>query len=463
MAKKLITVFLFCMIGLAAGGASATVFNGMPSYDPSKAGDGGLYVWRTWDGQWRVRLVGGNSGHSFTGSIWATKPIWSVTRVSYEHDDILTRPSSQALRFTMNVVGKGVDGIDFTLPADAGICLWGSSTAGRPVFLGANRTPANTPVDLLGTGACNGDNSFKYKPGHYIALADWETQAHMIEAIRPGVQGIHRRYHWAELEPSFGNYDFSRLEADLKIAADHGVQLVAMIVDKTFNNVMPMPPYLRDQFTLRTASNGYIAKRWAPYVVRRMAALTFAMGQRFDAHPNFEGVAIQESAPSLSGRVLDASGYTPEKYRDALIETLLNTRRHFPRSQVFWYMNFLPRNQSYIADIASATAPHRIAMGGPDVLPDSAPLKTMTYPFYDQFKGRMTLFASMQYDSYAHLHTDKSKPTKYWTMPQLFWYARDRLHVNYVFWTRKTVAAPWDSYDWTHSLPVIRNNQVFNQ
>ncbi len=455
---------LFVMAGATAWAAAPAV-DGAPAYQPWNKQHAGLYVWRTWQGQWRVRLVGGSTRHSFTGSIWATRPFWSVSGQALEANDILSRPTPQAIKFTLNVQDGGQDGMDISLPADAGICLWGASTAGLSVYLGSRAVPANTPVDLLGTGACDGGKTVrKFNPGHYIALADWESQAHMLEAVRPGVVGIHKRYHWRELEPALGRYDFSRIESDLKLLSEHGMQLVVMIVDKTFDRTVPTPPYLQANFTLPTSSGGHVANRWAPYVVARMNALTAALGRQFDGHPNFEGIAFQESAPSLSGQVLDAHGYSPEKYRDALIDVLVSARNSFPQSQVFWYMNFMPRRQAYLADVAEAVSAHGVAMGGPDVLPEDASLRNMSYPFYGQFKGRMPLFSSLQYNSYGHLRADRSAgASKYWTMPQLFWYARDQLHVDYLFWTRKTVRSPSDSYDWTDALPVIRNNPVFNR
>ena len=312
------------------------------------------------------------------------------------------------------------------------------------------------------SGSEEDGGSVKFHPGHYIAMNDWDNQAAMIGAVRPGVRGIHKRYMWKDLEPAFGQYDFSQIASDLDLMADHGMQLVVMIEDKRFSDIVPTPAYLWDEHTLRHGGGGYIAKRWSPWVVERMGALTQAMGERFDGHPNLEGIAFQESATSMTMASLNANGYTPEKYRDALIQMLASAKAHFPRSRVFWYMNFIEGNNGYLAHVAEAVAPHGITMGGPDVLPDNASLNRHAYPLYRLFKDRMTLFGSMQYVAYNHVHLDKSRPTKYWTMQELFEFARDELHVNYVFWTRKPFRDPADSYLWTDALPVIRDNPHFN-
>lgn len=303
----------------------------------------------------------------------------------------------------------------------------------------------------------------EYHPGHYISLNRFDGRAQMLDALQPGVVGIQKRYLWKNLEPEPGQYDFTEVQADLDLLAPRGAQLVVFITDKTFNGEIPTPEYLHKEHTLRNRRGGYTAMRWDTFVVERMKLLLKAIGQRFDCHPSFEGIAIQESSLSLDNQPLAANDYSPERYRDALIDILLSAAASMPRSQVFWYMNFLPGKQAYIASIAEAIAPAGIAMGGPDVLPDNRPLKTRTYPFYARFKDKMKLFTSVQYDSYAHRRLGRFGVGKYWTMGELFEFARDELHVDYIFWNRKTWRKPADSYDWKHALPVIEQTPRFNQ
>ena len=301
-------------------------------------------------------------------------------------------------------------------------------------------------------------------PGHYISMNRFDTESDLEKAIKPGVTGLQIRYRWSDLEPELDTYDLAKIAADLKIASSNKVQLVVFIEDKSFNEEPPTPPYLQVKFTLANRAGGYTAMRWAPYVIERMNKLVAEIGRNFDCQPSFEGVAFQESALSLEDNVLDANGYTAEKYRDALINVLQSAAASLPQSQVFWYMNFLPRNQRYIADIANVVAESGVAMGGPDILPDNRALTKNTYPFYTQFSDKMTLFNSIQYNSFAHPKlTTSLSDNKYWTLEELFVYARDELHVNYIFWNRKTWRRPKDSFDWTDALPVIRENPVFNQ
>ena len=302
----------------------------------------------------------------------------------------------------------------------------------------------------------------KFNPGHYISMNSWDAQKDIKGALQPGVRGVQKRYYWKKLEPALDNYDFSEVRSDLDLLAAQGSQLVVFIEDKSFKNENPMPDYLQQDYSLKNRHNGYTAIRWSPYVVTRFSALIAELGRQFDDHPAFEGVAIQESAHGIPDAPAAAAGYTPEKYRDSIIDVLTTAAQTMPKSQVFWYMNFLPGNMSYIVDIARAVGPLGVGMGGPDVLPDDYALDRHTYPLFQELEGEILMFNSLQYNSYNHVHKDTSYGTKYWTLNQLFGFARDQLHVRYLFWNRKVQAQPSDSYDWLDALEVIAANPTFN-
>lgn len=456
----------------------AAVVDGTPTFNAGQSA--GLYVWREANGTFVVRLTNGSKAQDVLGGFSSTKPLNWVALTALEANDVVTKANPALVNFELKTTATDyVDGVDFAVPAGAGVCFWSWGSLGKVAYLGAGKTPVTTPFDLLGNGACGTGNAapaptqsqtttasnLKYHPGHYIAMNDWEGQSAMIEAAsKPGVKGVLVRYLWKDLEPSYGVYDFSKVQSDLTLMRDHGMQLIARIEDKTFKpDVKPTPPYLWANYTVahNNPSGGFVAKRWLPYVTERMAALTKAMGARFDGQPNFEGVTFEESCMGFTDAMQKSYGYTPEQYRDQIIQMLKNTRASFPTSQVFWSMNFLEGNQTYIGQIADAVVPYKVAMGGPDILPDNQSLVTLTYPYYRQFKGRMTLFGSIQYVEYGQLHSNKALG-KYWTMPQLFVYARDQLATNYIFWTQKRTPDPADSYDWLDALPVIRNNPTFN-
>ena len=305
----------------------------------------------------------------------------------------------------------------------------------------------------------------KSHPGHYIAVERLADRAEIKKlASLPGVAGIEKRYPWSKLEPTEGAYDFSEIEGDLQALAAVNRQLVVFFEDKSFNQFNPLPEYLtldHYAFKYKAKSTGYISKRWDPYVIGRMTALFAAMGAKFDHHPNCEGIDLQETSIGLDEKARKEHGYTPEKYRDALIQTCIGAKQALPNSQVFWYMNFLKDGQSMLADVARAIAPHGVAMGGPDILPDSPSLKRLVYPLYGQFQGKMPLFCSAQNDSYRHPRRGKTGGDKYWSMEDIFLYARDQLHAKYVFWNYKTNRSPADSHDFNDAIPVFKTHPRF--
>ena len=213
---------------------------------------------------------------------------------------------------------------------------------------------------------------------------------------------------------------------------------------------------------LRNKQGGYTLELWSPTVITRYNALIKALGAQFDSNKSFEGIATQESALSLDSATLKANGYTPEKYRDALINMLRASTVSLPTSRVFWYMNFLTGNQSYIGSIAAAVAPLGVVMGGPDDWPDNRSLQTMAYPYYTQFSGKMPLFIQVEPSNYQEPHMTSGFSTKYWTMSELYKFAVTNLHVNYIFWFRITRPANSESYDWNDALPVIAAHPKFN-
>ncbi|MDR2878179.1 MAG: hypothetical protein LBV36_09120 [Chromatiales bacterium] len=301
-------------------------------------------------------------------------------------------------------------------------------------------------------------SALKFHPGHYVSLNLEDAPDVMRTLAQPGIRGVQVRYTWRSLEPERDHYDFSRIDADLRLASSLGLHFVAFIEDKSFNSDEHLlPDYLADK-ALPFTRGGYVAKRWDPFVVERFGALFDALGARFDQHPDFEGIALQESAMGFSADVAREQNYTPEAYRDALIEILTRARQALPSSQIFWYMNFLEGGQKYLADIATAVIPLHIAMGGPDVLPNNPALARLTYPLYARFAGQLTLFNSMQYNSFAHRHANPLAHTKYWTLQELLDFARDELHVSYLFWNHKTWRKPLDSWNWDDALIVIRKN-----
>src|SRR4051794_35066862 len=98
---------------------------------------------------------------------------------------------------------------------------------------------ANPPTDQA-SGACPASPPLpepqrKFHPGNYVTIARAEASNGLSGALGKGVVGVEVRYRWADLEPEQDHYEFGAIARDLEAAKSAGVQLVALIEDKTFN------------------------------------------------------------------------------------------------------------------------------------------------------------------------------------------------------------------------------------
>ncbi len=434
--------------------------------------DGGVLITRLNNQQWEIHLIGGSSAERFSAVIDSNMPFSRVAAANLNATDSAKLSTSTSLATNLNVGAGGTDSVSFSVSADSALCLRDTGSSGVHIYLGDSlddAIPVTAPVALTSADAC-GDNSAmtlaatgtrKFHPGHYIALGRGaDSQDIMAQSIKPGVVGFLKRYTWRSLEPSQGVYQFSEIKSDLAWAAAHGIHLVVMIEDRTFKIEKAGPAYL-DKYDQRNRAGGYTMIRWNPTVQTRWMALVKALGAQIDSNKNFEGIATQETSIGLDATQLKTFAYTPEKYRDSYITILTSAAKSLPTSRVFWYMNFLLGGQQYIGNIAAAVAPLGVLMGGPDVWPDNKSLQSKVYPFYTQFYKRMPLFGQVEDLCYAEPHMTSGFSTKYWTMTELFNYARTKMHVSYMFWVRITKANPKGSYDWLDALPVIAKNANF--
>jgi hypothetical protein len=438
------------------------------------APDGGLLITRASSETWQIRLIAGTQMKQFSGVIDSSMAFKTLSPVRLESSDVARLTTSNQLSVTLNAYPGWADGVNFTVSSATKLCLRDTGSSGVKIYRGTTLADAvllTEPASLLGTDACGSttvDNPppaspRKFNPGHYVAMMrkNHSQDAMYTASNHPGVRGVMKRYTWRSLEPSLGVYNFSEVQSDLMWAQSYGMQFIVMIEDKTFVDELPGPDYLT-KYSVRNRDNGFTLQRWNPYVVSRMNALTKAFGARFDSNPALEGIVVgEETAPGVPGTTLDATGYTPEKYRDAYISMLTTAADSLPTSRVFFYQNFFPRNQSYIAVIAAAVASKGVVLGGPDNEPDDYAMRTSVYPIYDKFHGKMKMFIQVEPRNYWHQHATAGYSTKYWTMPELFVHARDTLHSNYLWWMDYPRRLYPESYTYQDAVKVISANPTF--
>ncbi|HQY22982.1 MAG TPA: glycoside hydrolase, partial [Gammaproteobacteria bacterium] len=92
----------------------------------------------------------------------------------------------------------------------------------------------------------------KWHPGHYYTImGNKNNSTYMAEVYNelkstPALRGVQIRYTWAELETSYGVYDFTSIEQRLSELSTQNKRLVILLQLKSFNLRMALAPdYLK--------------------------------------------------------------------------------------------------------------------------------------------------------------------------------------------------------------------------
>ena len=311
------------------------------------------------------------------------------------------------------------------------------------------------------------DSSMKFNPGHYVAVGPYFNLSEIKHLQEPSLRGINKRYFWRTLEANKDEYDFSLIQEDLDFCASEDKQFVLFLCDKSFWIKSALPEYMRE-YELNKEGQKFLPIRWYPDYVERFVALGKAIGEKFDSHPNFEGIAIQETALDITEENLQELNYSPDLYRDALIAILKGLKNAMPNSKVFWYQNGMHDNSGHLRQIADTFTGSNVVMGGPDILPYRRWLRH-TYKIYPEYKDKLTLFCSAQDDSFKHHKNDIRYSDKrpvheegYLSMDDIFLYARDQMHVKYLFWNYYYEGEENGERSFDDAIKTIRKYPTFN-
>lgn len=295
----------------------------------------------------------------------------------------------------------------------------------------------------------------------------------LLEVAEPNVAGVVIRYFWRDLEPAESTeqdrkYDFSMIDNALSYIERHDLdlKLVAQVMDKSFHNenrpsILSNPQWLMDaglDIEYTKNGGGHIAKRWDPRVVKALSDLHIAIHKHFEDRPAFIGTATQETASGLTSAMQRRHDYTPERYRDALIDLAQHIAVATPDTRLFFYMNFLEGNNGYLDQVNAAIAvpPYEVAIGGPDILPGHRPLEKHVYPRFDALPPGTYRFNSAQFNSFRH----EKAPGEYYTMREIYQFGRDRLGLHLFIWNRPLKPRPSDAWDISDALEVIESEPV---
>jgi hypothetical protein len=261
--------------------------------------------------------------------------------------------------------------------------------------------------------------------------------------LNQGVTGAQITYVWKTLEPQKSNYDFSKIEEDLKFLESKHKKLFIQIQDVTFDSTLIIQPkYLLTDSSYHGGiapdyaftdgsliKSGWVSRRWDPAVAERWHLLLTALGKRFDGR--VEGINLPESSLAIgeNGSPLP-DGFTYEKYRDALKENMRVLKQAFPKSVGIQYANFMP-NGYYMKDLYDYAREIKIGMGGPDIKVYRKAQMDNSYPLIRAIHGIVPTGVAVQHGNYDIINIKTGKQV---TVPEILDFAKNYLRLNYIFW-----------------------------
>ncbi|PSJ17956.1 glycoside hydrolase [Nitrosomonas supralitoralis] len=309
----------------------------------------------------------------------------------------------------------------------------------------------------LGVVAATPNSSaVKWHPGHYYIIKGsrknntaYLSKVYSELDATPVLNGMMIRYFWADLEDSNGVYDFSSIDKRLAELTDRGKRLVIQVQTKSFNGRQVVPNYLKKteyeggEFYISNFGGNEIAGRniklWNPQVRDRLIALFKAMGERYNSHPNFEGIGMIETAMGQPMEPLTNEQVTA--FYDNVIYVQKQMRLFFPNTMTIQEVNY-PR--SILATFVGSLKDVGTALSSPDTFLEQKSLLYQStendhnkgiYNYYSDYAGMIPMVPTIMSKNYKNTKSDGSGYVP--TISQILAFARDTLNANYIFWTRE--------------------------
>ncbi|HEX5970593.1 MAG TPA: hypothetical protein VFY85_01635 [Gemmatimonadaceae bacterium] len=310
------------------------------------------------------------------------------------------------------------------------------------------------------------------RPRHYVFLnRDRQRIADSAFLRTAALEGAQVKYTWRELEPEQDRYDLSAIQHDLEYLNAHGKRLFIQLQDVSFDaQIVNTPDYLqRDsvyhggiarQLAVGSDSivhaGGWMARRWDPAVQARWRRLVDTLGRAFDG--KIEGIVLPETSIDVTPDTARwPAGFSPQRYRNAVIENMAALKHAFPRSVTMQYGNFMPGewlpadDHGHLKSVYAAAARLGAAMGGPDLLPHQRGHMLHAYPLLHEHARAGVTGIAVQEGNYERVDPCTGRRP---SIAELIDFARWKLGVRYVFWSTEE---PYYSRD---VLPYLAREHV---
>jgi len=224
-----------------------------------------------------------------------------------------------------------------------------------------------------------------------------------IEIINnPNVTGASTAYYWSDLETTKGDYDFSKIDNDIRLMKSMNKKLVIMIRDKSFRaNINPVPGYLNG-YTYHSGNGrnrGTMVKRWIPEVSSSFRNLLRALGERYKIDSTLVAVKTSETALAVNSNSPEA-----EDYIRSMANEIVALGSYFPNQQTYFYMNWMPGGTPTMMGLAEVAEKYNVGLGGPDVHPDV--MKMHSYRAINTYKNKIPVMMDVQWSNYKHTKID---------------------------------------------------------
>ncbi|MHB1313384.1 MAG: hypothetical protein ACYC3L_15310 [Gemmatimonadaceae bacterium] len=261
----------------------------------------------------------------------------------------------------------------------------------------------------------------------------------------PAIAGAQLRYSWRELETARDRYDFQPVLDDIAILAAHGKRLFIQVQDVTFSDILPVPDYLRSEefnggaerkwesSTSGVKFDGWVARRWDAKVRLRFIQLLDTLGRATDAR--IAGINLPETAIGFEDGGAPPRGYSPDAYVAGVKAVMSAAHRAFPHAVVIQYANFMPGDDPpstpFLHDVYAHAAAIGVGVGGPDILPFRRFQQMNSLPLIARRPANVPAGMAVQDGNLRDVNPATQRRV---TVPELYRYAAEELHLDYIFW-----------------------------